>query len=106
MSLFFGYKDIFSLSLKIFKKNTYICPIFAYFWKRENVANMDSTSDLIYKQFKDVEKDDFQYIYRGDVTPKLIMNVLDFAKSNLAKAEDTKKLNLNEPKNKKHISLH
>ncbi len=53
---------------------------------------MDSTSDLIYKQFKDVEKDDFQYIYRGDVTPKLIMNVLDFAKSNLAKAEDTKKL--------------
>ena len=53
---------------------------------------MDSTSDLIYRQFKDVEKDDFQYIYRGDVTPKLIMNVLDFAKSNLAKAEDTKKL--------------
>lgn len=53
---------------------------------------MDKSFDLIYKQFKDVEKDDFQYIYRGDITPKLIMNVLDFAKSNLAKAEDTKKL--------------
>ncbi|MCQ2976050.1 MAG: SiaB family protein kinase [Bacteroidales bacterium] len=53
---------------------------------------MNESLGYIYDQFVDVEKDDFQYIYRGEITPILIMNVLDFAKSNLAKAVDTKNL--------------
>lgn len=52
---------------------------------------MDQSLDL-YKHFSDIEKDDMEYIYRGEITPILVMDILDFAKSNLAKAEDTRKL--------------
>ena len=53
---------------------------------------MEQSLDFIYKHFSDIEKDDMEYIYKGEITPVIVMDVLDFAKSNLAKAEDTRKL--------------
>lgn len=53
---------------------------------------MINQNEFLYQSFKDIEKDDLEYIYRGNITPKLVMNILDFAKSNLAKAEDTQKI--------------
>lgn len=56
------------------------------------MKNMEQSLDFIYGHFSDIEKDDMEYIYRGEITPVIVMDILDFAKSNLAKAEDTKKL--------------
>lgn len=53
---------------------------------------MNQPIDFIYRHFSDIEKDDMEYIYRGEITPVIVMDILDFAKNNLAKAEDTKKL--------------
>lgn len=53
---------------------------------------MSTQNEFLYQRFKDIEKDDLEYIYRGNITPKLVMNILDFAKSNLAKAGDTQKI--------------
>lgn len=52
---------------------------------------MNQSLDL-YNHFIDIEKNDMEYIYRGEITPVLVMDILDFAKSNLAQAEDTRKL--------------
>lgn len=53
---------------------------------------MEQSLDYIYEHFSDIEKDDMEYIYRGEITPVIVMDILDFAKSNLAKAEDTRKM--------------
>lgn len=53
---------------------------------------MSNFENFLYENFSDVEKNDMEYIYRGGVTPKLVMNFLDFAKSNLAKSNDTNHL--------------
>lgn len=53
---------------------------------------MDQSLDFIYRHFCDIEKDDLEYVYRGEITPRLVMDILDFAKSNLAKADDTRKM--------------
>ncbi|MCQ2253472.1 MAG: SiaB family protein kinase [Bacteroidales bacterium] len=53
---------------------------------------MDQSLDFIYKRFCDIEKDDLEYVYRGEITPRLVMDILDMAKANLAKADDTRKM--------------
>lgn len=53
---------------------------------------MDQSLDFIYNHFRDIEKDDLEYVYRGQVTAHLVMNILELAKSNLAKADDTRKM--------------
>ena len=53
---------------------------------------MDQSLDFIYRHFIDIEKDDLEYVYRGEITPRLIMDILDMAKTNLAKADDTRKM--------------
>lgn len=56
------------------------------------MSNFQDKNLFIFDHFKDIEKDDLEYIYRGNLTPKLVMNILDLAKINLAKAKDTAKL--------------
>jgi len=53
---------------------------------------MDQSLDYIYRHFSDIEKDDLEYVYRGEITPRLVMDILDMAKNNLAKADDTRKM--------------
>ncbi len=53
---------------------------------------MDQSLDFIYRHFSDIEKDDLEYVYRGEITPRLVMDILDMAKNNLAKADDTRKM--------------
>lgn len=53
---------------------------------------MIESSEFLYNDFVGVQKDDLQYTYKGVITPKLVMSILDFAKNNLAKAEDTSKM--------------
>lgn len=53
---------------------------------------MNKSLDFIYRHFVGIEKDDLEYVYRGEVTPHLVMDILDFAKTNLAKANDTRKM--------------
>lgn len=53
---------------------------------------MDQSLDFIYNHFRDIEKDDLEYVYRGEVTARLVMNILELAKTNLAKADDTRKM--------------
>lgn len=53
---------------------------------------MDQSLDFIYRHFIDIEKDDLEYVYRGEITPRLVMDILDMAKTNLAKADDTRKM--------------
>ena len=54
--------------------------------------NMEQSLDFIYNHFRDIEKDDLEYVYRGEVTAHLVMNILELAKTNLAKADDTRKM--------------
>jgi len=58
----------------------------------EIFQNLNNYKDFILKLFIDIEKDDLEYIYRGEITPSLVMNVLDLTKSNLSKGDDTSKL--------------
>ena len=53
---------------------------------------MEQSLDFIYDHFRDIEKDDLEYVYRGEVTAHLVMNILELAKTNLAKADDTRKM--------------
>ncbi|MCR5455699.1 MAG: SiaB family protein kinase [Bacteroidales bacterium] len=53
---------------------------------------MDQSLDFIYNHFRDIEKDDLEYVYRGEVTAHLVMNILELAKTNLAKADDTRRM--------------
>ena len=53
---------------------------------------MDQSLDYIYRHFSGIEKDDLEYVYRGEITPRLVMDILDMAKTNLAKADDTRKM--------------
>ena len=53
---------------------------------------MEQSLDFIYNHFRDIEKDDLEYVYRGEVTAHLVMNILELAKTNLAKADDTRKM--------------
>ena len=53
---------------------------------------MEQALDFIYSHFSGIEKDDMEYVYRGEITPVIVMDILDFAKSNLARAEDTRKM--------------
>lgn len=53
---------------------------------------MEQSLDFIYDHFRDIEKDDLEYVYRGEVTAHLVMSILELAKSNLAKADDTRKM--------------
>ncbi len=56
-----------------------------------NVTNR-TYKDLVLQLFIDIEPDDLEYIYRGEITARLVMNVLDLTKSNLSKAEDASRL--------------
>jgi hypothetical protein len=58
----------------------------------QSVLDKNNYRDFVYALFRDTEKDDLEYIYRGEITAKLVMNILDLAKSNLAKGEDTSNL--------------
>ncbi|MBQ1696385.1 MAG: SiaB family protein kinase [Bacteroidales bacterium] len=53
---------------------------------------MEQSLDFIYDHFRDIEKDDLEYVYRGEVTAHLVMNILELARTNLAKADDTRKM--------------
>ena len=53
---------------------------------------MNQALEFIYNHFRDIAKDDLEYVYRGEVTAHLVMNILELAKSNLAKADDTRKM--------------
>ena len=44
---------------------------------------MEQSLDFIYDHFRDIEKDDLEYVYRGEVTAHLVMNILELAKTNL-----------------------
>ena len=48
--------------------------------------------EFIFNHFNNTIEGDLEYIYRGDMTPRLVMNILDFAKLNLEKAEDTTRI--------------
>lgn len=58
----------------------------------QSVFDKNNFRDFVYALFKDIEKEDLEYIYRGEITATLVMNILDLAKSNLARGEDTSKL--------------
>jgi len=51
----------------------------------------ENYKDFVLKLFIDIEKDDLEYIYRGEITAPLVMNVLDLAKNNLSRGEDSTK---------------
>lgn len=55
----------------------------------ESVLDKNNYLDFVYALFKDTNKDDLEYLYRGEITAKLVMNILDLAKSNLARGEET-----------------
>lgn len=48
--------------------------------------------EIAFELFKDIEKDDLEYIYRGDFTPKLVADILQLARANLEKTPDTNKV--------------
>lgn len=54
--------------------------------------SFENLENFVLKAFQEVEKNDMEYIYRGEVTPRLVMNILELAKTNLEKAEDTARL--------------
>ncbi len=57
-----------------------------------DTLNISEFSKYMYSLFHDIDKNDLEYIYKGDITPKLISNILDLAKTNLANAKDTIKV--------------
>jgi len=58
----------------------------------QSVLDKNNFRDFVYALFNDIDREDLEYIYRGEITATLVMNILDLAKSNLAKGEDTSKL--------------
>ncbi len=57
-----------------------------------NTSNISDFSKYIYSLFHDINQNDLEYIYKGDVTPELISNILNLAKTNLANSKDTMKV--------------
>lgn len=49
--------------------------------------NITQFSEFVFQLFQNIEKNDLEYIYRGDITAKLVSNILDLAKSNLENGE-------------------
>jgi len=52
----------------------------------------ETSQKLAYELFKDIEKDDMEYIYRGNFSSSIVAGILALAKTNLEKSEDTAKL--------------
>lgn len=53
---------------------------------------MKEFSEYIFSLFHDIHKNDLEYIYKGNVNPDVVSNILDLAKTNLAQAQDTVKV--------------
>ena len=53
----------------------------------KELENITKFSEFVFKLFQNVEKNDLEYIYRGDITAKLVSNILDLAKNNLENGE-------------------
>jgi len=57
-----------------------------------NTSNISDFSEYIYSLFQNINQNDLEYIYKGDVTADLISNILNLAKTNLASSKDSVKV--------------
>jgi len=57
-----------------------------------DIQSIYEPEQFVYELFKDINKDDLEYIYRGYFTSQIVVKILALTNSNLEKSDDTTKI--------------